>query len=126
MRQEGWQQARPRLRMQQGRQPAAAAQREAAPASSLFLVVARCAFACACCHEQRVHDSACMAQCLLGFRPSPARVLPSLALLSQYTEPLEVEDLEAKGWRKFDGTRQYAHDKRRQVRTREEARVSNG
>lgn len=33
----------------------------------------------------------------------------------QYTEPLEVEDLEAISWAKYDGTRQYARDKRRQV-----------
>lgn len=48
-----------------------------------------------------------VAQCLLCC-PLPAA--------EQYTEPLEVEDLEAKGWKKFDGTRQYARDKRRQVR----------
>ncbi len=33
----------------------------------------------------------------------------------QYTEKLEVDDLEAEKMRKFDGTVQYARDKRRQV-----------
>lgn len=41
--------------------------------------------------------------------------LPPAASCMQYTEPLEVDDLEAKKWSKFDGTRQYARDKRRQV-----------
>ncbi|KAI7842490.1 hypothetical protein COHA_003844 [Chlorella ohadii] len=46
--------------------------------------------------------------------PAGARVI-FVSSGGQYTEPLEVEDLEAKGWKKFDGTRQYARDKRRQI-----------
>ena len=34
---------------------------------------------------------------------------------TQYTEPLVVDDLQAERMKKFDGTQQYARDKRRQL-----------
>ena len=133
MRREGRQQAPQQRGMRQPQQPAAAGQREAeaAPGSSLYLAAARCAAEAATCSACRMprnarssrsraaaaHASVRGAAGIACLVPSPASLLPPARLGLQYTEPLEVEDLEAKRWNKFDGTRQYARDKRRQVRS---------
>ena len=41
--------------------------------------------------------------------------LPPVLPVLQYTEPLVVDDLQGEQMKKFDGTKQYARDKRRQV-----------
>eukprot|EP00887_Chlorella_sp_A99_P001207 scaffold14.g1207.t1 len=54
-------------------------------------------------------------------RPTVAAAVPVGARVvfvssgGQYLEPLVVDDLQAEGMRKFDATRQYSRDKRRQV-----------
>lgn len=48
------------------------------------------------------------------FRAGPARVV-FVSSGGQYTERLVVDDLQAEKMKKFDGTAQYARDKRRQV-----------